>query len=188
MGESHSAARTSAKDRIIKAYLGLLAKSARKNVTVSAVAKTAGCNRDTFYYYFPSIDAAAKSALDDLTPKSIPHIARAVMEGGEVTIPAQVRAKMLLIAKIARAHPRIRRHLEGTLKELWLSEFDIDANSIGATDEAVLDFMTAGTVGLICEHLADSKSADEFDAIFSTVAHTFGKTALDYAHERGLVA
>ncbi len=183
MGET----RTSARDRIIEAYLGLLTKNDRKKVTVSAVAKAAGCNRDTFYYHFPSIDGAAKSALDDLAPKSVPHIARALMEGDVVTIPAQMRARMLLVAKIARAHPRIRQHLEGALKNLWLSEFDIDAGAMGEADEAVLDFMAAGTIGLICEHLADARSVDEFDAAFSVVARTFGKSALDYAQERGLM-
>lgn len=188
MSKHTSADRTSARNRIIEAYLGLLAKNPHRKVTVSAVAKAAGCNRDTFYYYFPSIDGAAKSALDDLAPKSAAHIARALMKGDEVTIPAQVRARMLLIAKIARAHPRIRHHLEGMLKELWLSEFSIDAGAMGKADEAVLDFMAAGTTGLICEHLADAKSADEFDAAFSAIACTFGKSALDYARERELVA
>ena len=187
MSKHASADRTSARNRIIEAYLGLLAKNPHKKVTVSAVAKAAGCNRDTFYYYFPSIDGAAKSALDDLAPKSAAHIARALMEGDEVTIPAQVRTRMLLIAKIARAHPRIRHHLEGMLKELWLSEFGIDAGAMGKADEAVLDFMAAGTAGLICEHWADAKSADEFDAAFSAIARTFGKSALDYARERELV-
>lgn len=187
MSKHASSDRTSARDRIIEAYLGLLAKSPHRKVTVSAVAKAAGCNRDTFYYYFPSIDGAAKSALDDLAPKSAAHIARTLMEGDEVTIPAQVRARMLLIAKIARAHPRIRHHLEGMLKKLWLSEFGIDAGAMGKADEAVLDFMAAGTAGLICEHLVDAKSADEFDATFSAIARTFGKSALDYARERELV-
>ncbi len=187
MNKHASADRMSARDRIIEAYLGLLAKNPHRKVTVSAVAKAAGCNRDTFYYYFPSIDGAAKSALDDLAPKSAAHIARAIMEGDEVTIPAQVRARMLLIARIARAHPRIRHHLEGMLKGLWLSEFDIDTGTMGKADEAVLDFMAAGTAVLICEHLADAKTADEFDAAFSVIARIFGKSALDYARERELV-
>ena len=187
MNKHASADSMSARDRIIEAYLGLLAKNPHKKVTVSAVAKAAGCNRDTFYYYFPSIDGAAKSALDDLAPKSAAHIARAIMEGDEVTIPAQVRARMLLIARIARAHPRIRHHLEGMLKGLWLSEFDIDTGTMGKADEAVLDFMAAGTAVLICEHLADAKTADEFDAAFSVIARIFGKSALDYARERELV-
>ena len=46
----------------------------------------------------------------------------------------------------------------------------------------------AGAIGLICEHLADAGSADEFDAAISAVARTFGKSALDYARERGLVS
>ena len=187
MNKHASADSMSARDRIIEAYLGLLAKNPHRKVTVSAVAKAAGCNRDTFYYYFPSIDGAAKSALDDLAPKSAAHIARAIMEGDEVTIPAQVRARMLLIARIARAHPRIRHHLEGMLKGLWLSEFDIDTGTMGKADEAVLDFMAAGTAVLICEHLADTKTADEFDAAFSVIARIFGKSALDYARERELV-
>lgn len=188
MGGSRHAARTSAKGRIIEAYLRLLAKNPHKKATVSAVAKAAGCNRDTFYYYFTSIDDAAKSALNDLAPKSVPHIARTLIEGDAVTIPARARMRMLLIAKIAKAHPRIRLHLEGMLKDLWLSEFGIDAETMEQADEAVLDFMAAGTVGLICEHLTDSRSASEFDAAFSAIARTFGKTALDYASERRLIS
>lgn len=194
MGKPRSAAcetapaPTPARQRIIEAYLRLLAKGARKKVTVSAVAKAAGCNRDTFYYHFPSIDGAAKCALDELAPKSVPRIARALMEGSDVAIPAPARARMLLVAKIAREHPRIHRHVEEMLKGLWLSELGIDAGSMTAEDEAVLGFMTAGTVGLICERLAGAEGADEFDAAFSTIARTFGQSALDYAKGRGLLA
>ena len=49
MNKHASADRMSARDRIIEAYLGLLAKNPHRKVTVSAVAKAAGCNRDTFY-------------------------------------------------------------------------------------------------------------------------------------------
>ena len=71
---------------------------------------------------------------------------------------------------------------------MWLSEFGIGARTMRKADEAVLDFMAAGTSGLICEHLADAKTADEFDAAFSVIARTFGKSVLDYARERELVA
>lgn len=57
--------RSSAKERIIKAYLRLLTQGKHRKVTVSAVAKAAECNRDTFYYYFASIDALAKCAFDE---------------------------------------------------------------------------------------------------------------------------
>ena len=72
MGE----ARTSARDRIIEAYLGLLAKDPHRKVTVSAVAKAAGCNRDTFYYHFQSIDDAAFSAVARTFGKSALDYAR----------------------------------------------------------------------------------------------------------------
>ena len=105
--------RSSAKERIIKAYLRLLTQGKHRKVTVSAVAKAAECNRDTFYYYFASIDALAKCALDELAPAFVPHIAVALAEGNALTIPEQAKARMRIIAKIARAHPRIRKHLEG---------------------------------------------------------------------------
>ncbi len=96
-----SADRTSARDRIIEAYLGLLCEEpTQEKVTVSAVAKGGGLlSRHVLLLLRPS--TARRRALDDLAPKSAAHIARALMEGDEATIPAQVRARMLLIAKIA---------------------------------------------------------------------------------------
>ena len=61
MAESRD--RPSARERIIEAYLRLLSQDSRKKVTVTAVAKSAGCNRDTFYYHFASIDDAARCAI-----------------------------------------------------------------------------------------------------------------------------
>lgn len=84
--------RSSAKERIIKAYLRLLTQGKHRKVTVSAVAKAAECNRDTFYYYFASIDALAKCALDELAPASVPHIAVALAAGNALTIPEQAKA------------------------------------------------------------------------------------------------
>ena len=170
--------RSSAKERIIKTYLRLLTQGKHRKVTVSAVAKAAECNRDTFYYYFASIDALAKCALDELAPASVPHIAVALAEGNALTIPEQAKARMRIIAKIARAHPRIRKHLEGALKNLWITEFHIDPEKMETADEAVLDFMTAGAVGFICEHLAGADEDTAFDESFSIIAYTFGKIAL----------
>ena len=74
--------RSSAKERIIKAYLRLLTQGKHRKVTVSAVAKAAECNRDTcLTYHSASIDALAKCALDELAPASVPHIAVALAEG-----------------------------------------------------------------------------------------------------------
>ena len=180
--------RSSAKERIIKAYLRLLAQGKHRKVTVSAVAKAAECNRDTFYYYFASIDALAKCALDELAPASVPHIAVALAEGNALTIPEQAKARMRIIAKIVRVHPRIRKHLEGALKNLWITEFHIDPEKMETADESVLDFMTAGTVGFICEHLAGADEDTAFDESFSIIARTFGKSALSYAKERGFLS
>ncbi len=186
MAESRD--RPSARERIIEAYLRLLSQDSRKKVTVTAVAKSAGCNRDTFYYHFASIDDAARCALDELAPATAPHIALALTDGDALEIPDHARAHMLLIAKIARKHPRIRHHLEVMLKNLWATEFGIDQAVLASADEAVLDFMAAGTVGFICEHLADADNARAFDAAFSIIARTFGKSALGYARRRGLLS
>ena len=59
---------------------------------------------------------------------------------------------------------------------------------MAAADESVLDFMAAGTVGFICEHLAGADEDTAFDESFSIIAHTFGKSALSYAKERGFLS
>ena len=117
----------------------------------------------------------------------MPHIAVALAEGNALAIPEQAKARMRIIAKIARAHPRIRKHLEGALKNLWITELRIDPEKMDAVDESVLDFMAAGAVGFIYEHLADADEDAAFDESFSTIARTFGKSALSYAKERGFL-
>ncbi len=178
---------TSARERIIKAYLKLLAQGDRKKITVSDVVRIAECNRDTFYYYFSSLDDAARCTLDELAPTSIPRIAVALAEGDALLIPEQARTRMLLVAKISRSHPKIRCYLEEMLKNLWIRELSINTTSMNASDMAVLDFMAAGTVGFICEHLASTKDASELNTAFGTIARTFGKSALDYVKERNLI-
>lgn len=180
--------RSSTKERIIKAYLRLLTQGKHRKVTVSAVAKAAECNRDTFYYYFASIDALAKCALDELAPASVPLLVRVSSEHCLQQAPQRYEARMRIIAKIVRAHPRIRKHLEGALKNLWITEFHIDPEKMETADESVLDFMTAGTVGFICEHLAGADEDTAFDESFSIIARTFGKSALSYAKERGFLS
>lgn len=156
-------------------------------MTVSAVAKAAGCNRDTFYCHFASLDDAARCALDGLAPASVPYIALALTDGGALAIPEKARMRMLLIAKIARKHPRIRHHFEKMLKNLWATKFSVDLAVLVPADESVLDFMAAGTVDFIYEHLADADNAPAFDAAFSVIARTFGKSVINYARERGLL-
>lgn len=70
---------------------------------------------------------------------------------------------------------------------MWITELRIDLEKMEAADESVLDFMAAGTVGFVCEHLADADEDTAFDESFSTIARTFGKSALGYAKERGFL-
>lgn len=174
--------------RIIEAHLRLLAENSRRKVTASAVARTAQCNRDTFYYHFSSLDDAARAALDELVPHALPGMIRAfVEEDASLKISERARARMKLVAKIVRAHPAMRRHLEAALKEIWIAELGIDAADPTAEDDAVLGFMAAGVVGFATEHLAEARDDTDFDASLYTIARTFGKSALGYARERGLL-
>ena len=95
---------------------------------------------------------------------------------------------MLLIAKIAGHTHASAIIWRGCSRGCGSSSSASTPGQWERPTEAVLDFMAAGTAGLICEHLADAKSADEFDAAFSAIARTFGKSALYYARERELVA
>lgn len=95
---------------------------------------------------------------------------------------------MLLIAKIARAHPRIRHHLEGMLKELWLFE---SASTPGQWERPTKRYSIswrrvrpASFASIWQTPRAQTNSMRPFPAI----ARTFGKSALDYARERELVA
>ena len=178
----------SARERIVKSYLKLLAGRSPKKATVSAVAKEASCNRDTFYYYFSSIDDVARAATEELVPDAVPHMARALIEGGApLEIPARARAAMRLVSQIARVHPKMRARLEEALRELWLDELRIDRALITEADEAVLGFMSAGTVGFACEHLSRTETGAAFDGALSTIALVYGRAALGYASERGLL-
>lgn len=178
----------SARERIIRAYLKLLAKTSPKKATVSAVAKEASCNRDTFYYYFSSIDDAARAATEELVPETMPHMARALIDGGTpLEVPVRVQAAMRLVSRIAREHPKMRARLEEALRELWLDELRIDRRRLTDTDEAVLGFMAAGTVGFACEHLSRTETGTAFDDALSAIAIVYGRAALDYAKERRLL-
>ena len=178
--------RAPARQNLIKAYVKLLAQKPHRKVTVSAVVKEADCNRDTFYYHFASLDDAARDALDELAPDSMPALVIALLEGRTQTLPQTAKRRIRLLAHLLAAHPSLRPHFEAIIKQIWITELGIRVDKIQAADEAVFTFMAAGVVGFVSETLAHLDEA-AFDAAFVAIAQTVGKNALAYAARRGLM-
>lgn len=176
-----------ARQKLIQAYVKLLAQKPHRKVTVREVVEQADCNRDTFYYHFASLDDAARDALDELAPDSMPALVIGLLEGRVQTLPQTVKRRIRLLAHLLAAHPVLRPHFETIIKDLWITELNIRIDKMHATDEAVLAFMASGVVGFVCETLAKLNNDEEFDAVFATIAQTFGKSALAYAARCGLM-
>lgn len=78
--------------------------------------------------------AVISGILCDRVDRSIrtAKIMQSIPQGfGRSTIPCRIFQKL----PQSSAHPRIRKHLEGALKNLWVTELRIDPGMMGAADE-----------------------------------------------------
>ena len=57
-----------AEQRMVEAFWSQLSRMPYRKVTAASIARQAGCNRATFYYYFDSIEDLAEEAVDAAIP------------------------------------------------------------------------------------------------------------------------
>src|SRR5690606_40839879 len=74
MGRPRNDGGPTAPQRLEAAFFDLLSATPYQDVTISALVREAGVNRNSFYYHYTDLDDLARSATDNVVLSEIAHL------------------------------------------------------------------------------------------------------------------
>ena len=174
-----------AEARMVEVFWDQLSRMPYREVTAASVARQAGCNRATFYYYFDSIEDLAEKAVDAAVPTGIANLAEKFLarDGASFHLdrPQRLAVERICLLTGPNGSARLTERFKQALMEAWAGRFELD---LGRKDvHAVASFMASGIVGLLGEQ--SGKACDErFDACLQTISEVFSAPAIEFARNR----
>ena len=148
-----------AKERIEDAFFELLAQMPFEDITIRALASTAGVNHNLIYYYYENLQDLAAHALRNVASKELIATALIALLAGAFRpdfflqnrdLMARFR-KLILYARGDSAF--LLRLLQDLLKDYWLQQMGRSEDSLSPEETVDLRFILAG----LCSLLGDEK-------------------------------
>jgi AcrR family transcriptional regulator len=136
------------------AFWTLLAEQPYREMTMGALARRAGVNHNTFYYYYANLDAMAAQLLEENLVPELP--ARLLAEGpagiartitDDATVIAHFRRMCLMVGP--HGAPWMAERLRQAVMALWLDRFDRDEAGLDRSDAITLTWLIGGLVAVL---------------------------------------
>lgn len=171
-----------AKERMVEAFWDQLSQMPYREVTAASVARQAGCNRATFYYYFDSIEDLAEQAVDAAVPTGIADLAEKFLSENDTSfrLDESQRSAVERIRLLTgpTGSTRLAKRFKRALAETWARRFGLDLAQEDVRTAA--SFMASGIVGLLGDQ--EGLPCDErFDARLQTISKVFSAPAMRFA-------
>ena len=146
-------------DRIRQAFWHELAEHDYERITVRDIARTAGLNKNTFYYHYANMDDLAKDCIEEDFPMEIPTIVISRLLGLPVPASSQlpmkeVGEKMSRLALAAGMHssPTLQHFLKDSLTHILTTILHVDERQFGLDSTLAADFLIGGIIGIISRY------------------------------------
>lgn len=147
----------SAVDRIYEAYWKLLEDNMVKDITISMVSATAGCNRGTFYYHFKDMDELLYRIIEkDLMgseDESYAHlIFRMLATPSSELLLEQVESKMtrhLFLLASQGGMEIVGSKIKEIVRNMWQSILCEDGRELSFESLLMIEYSVSGLISLI---------------------------------------
>jgi AcrR family transcriptional regulator len=171
-----------AETRMTEAFWDQLSRMPYREVTAASVARQAGCNRATFYYYFDSIEDLAEQAVDAAVPTGIADLAQKLLSESVTSFCLDENQRnaveRICLLTGPNGSTRLAERFKRALAETWASKFGLDPTQEDV--RTVASFMASGIVGILGDQ--EGLPCDErFDARLQTISKVFSASAMRFA-------
>lgn len=145
-------------DRIENAFWTCLEEEPYAKMTISRIVRTAGVNRNTFYYHYRDVDDMAHRIVREKTLD--PAFARIVLaqigQGADVAVgelPSvkglELRFDHICLIAGDNGSPELRRILKDAILRVWSETFSIDFDTLAVEELALIEFMIGGVMAVL---------------------------------------
>lgn len=167
MGRPKEGEGSSAIARLEAAFFEELRRTPFRGLTISGVVRSAGVNRNSFYYHYADLDDLAHSAVSHLLVSDIPRLIASGFAPSSARFDdllAGVAASGDLARMLIVTGPNSTSELRDILKEavidLWLSTFGIERSDLDERADATVRFILAGALELLANSPVEQTSGE----------------------------
>lgn len=143
-----------ARDRLIETFWGMIATTPYEKVSVRALVRESGVNKNTFYYHFDGVADLARQATGDALDPAFLAEMLAHMRGGPAPNPLSrpdFQGRFERVRTIARAKgtPELQDMLKRAIAERWGEAAGFDPTSLDPRRALALEFALGGVVAVL---------------------------------------
>lgn len=168
MGRPRSDQGPAAVTRLETAFFDELRTTPFQELTISAIVRSAGVNRNSFYYHYADLDDLAHSAVSGLLISEIPRLiasgfAPESEQFDQLLIDAVEDGNLMrmLIITGPNSTSLLRDILKDAVIDLWLDVFQLERSDLNVQEISTVHFVLAGGLEL----LAKAATRDPLDTI-----------------------
>lgn len=144
-----------AQERIEEAFWAMLAEGSYEAITITALAKRAGVNHNTIYYYFDGIDDLTLQFFRRNVPKGICDLFRTLLLEGpkeleEYILQEEVLVKWQRVSLFARGDsPFLFQAFRDMITRNWYEILGITPGELEQEEETELEFILSGLIAVM---------------------------------------
>jgi AcrR family transcriptional regulator len=147
-----------AQRRLEDAFWAMLAEMPYREMTMGALARRAGVNHNTFYYYFVNLDDMAARLLDEnLVPELPARLLTQFPVGvnlGEITADADLMVHFRRMCLVVGPHGAawMADRVKQAVMAIWLTTLGLDPSDLDRADAITLTWMIGGLIGVLGQY------------------------------------
>lgn len=169
----YTAGETTAREKLESAFWNQLAEKSYSKITVASLVSEAGLNRNTFYYYFDSVDDMARAAFEETLVPVFPLFAGQVLQldivAADVRLPEDFGERFNHLRLFIRGDsPLLVSMVKDTLRTIWLDYFGIAYDELTMREMFLLEYMIGGALGMAACEVDDLSPQMLVDALYDS--------------------
>lgn len=143
-----------ARDRLIATFWDMIATTPYEKVSVRALVRESGVNKNTFYYHFDGVADLARQATDGALDPAFLSEMLAHLRGGPAPNPLshpnfQERFERVRTIARAKGTPELQDMLKRAIAERWGEAAGFDADGLDPQRALALEFALGGVVAVL---------------------------------------
>ncbi|MGO1183877.1 MAG: TetR/AcrR family transcriptional regulator [Micrococcaceae bacterium] len=158
MGRPRQDQGPSAVQRLEAAFFNELRQTPYPGITISAIVRAAGVNRNSFYYHYSDLGDLAHSAVTHLMVSGVPRLIAEGFSIGSQEVDRLIDegandenfARMVIVAG-PHSTAELREILKGALVDIWAAAFDLDLDTLTPEARSTVQFVLGGLLELLAD-------------------------------------
>lgn len=150
-----------ASERLEAAFFDELGRTPFQRLTISAVVRSAGVNRNSFYYHFADLDDLARKAVAHQLNSEIPRLVASglALDSAQfdgLLSEAVGRGSFNRILAVAgpNSTAELRDVVKAAIADLWLGAFRLERSDLTETELATMQFVLSGSLEVLTKSTA----------------------------------